>query len=77
MEKDKPGEQKKHRLSFLFKNTSVFIAQKLVSPGHIHDEILLLLHLKVVDDGGESRDNPLPQVENWTVLPEGRTSVYL
>lgn len=44
--------------------------KKLVSPGHIHDKILMLLHLMVVDDRGKASDDPLPQAEYRALFPK-------
>lgn len=43
--------------------------KSLVSPGHIHDQILRFLHLMVVNNRGESGSDPLPQAEDRALLP--------
>lgn len=72
VEKHKPRkETTQHQLMAWFSwNTDTFnlFTKRQVSPGHIHDKFLLLLHLVVVNDWDKSSNNPLPQAES-RVLP--------
>lgn len=75
VEEDEPGgEIAQHQLmAFFFYSveTLSWLRLQLFSPGHVHDEVLLNLHLMVVQDGRESSNEPLPQSEDGVLLPEG------